>query len=258
VFVARAPGKLVALGEYAVLDGAPAIVLAVDRYAEVAVGRATDGVCALTMYAPDAVERRFAPGNASGAELLDVVTAGVEPPLAWVATVDSRAFFAGLEKLGLGSSAAVLCAWAGGFRALARSEGRSAPELNVAELIDLHRRFQGGRGSGLDVAASCMGGAISFRLTGSGLPQYCRIRGYFCRPLCLYTRVRCALPGVATRSAAGGGEVGGSFDGARRSRIASSTGGRLSRVAYGIRGLRPRLAGARCCHRRGHRDGRAS
>ena len=32
-FVARAPGKLVALGEYAVLDGAPALVLAVDRYA---------------------------------------------------------------------------------------------------------------------------------------------------------------------------------------------------------------------------------
>ena len=32
--VARAPGKLVALGEYAVLEGAPAIVLAVDRYCE--------------------------------------------------------------------------------------------------------------------------------------------------------------------------------------------------------------------------------
>ncbi len=30
---ARAPGKLVALGEYAVLDGAPALVLAIDRYA---------------------------------------------------------------------------------------------------------------------------------------------------------------------------------------------------------------------------------
>jgi phosphomevalonate kinase len=29
---ARAPGKVVVLGEYAVLDGAPALVLAVDRY----------------------------------------------------------------------------------------------------------------------------------------------------------------------------------------------------------------------------------
>ncbi len=30
---ARAPGKLVALGEYAVLEGAPALVLAIDHYA---------------------------------------------------------------------------------------------------------------------------------------------------------------------------------------------------------------------------------
>src|SRR6185295_6471595 len=33
--VARAPGKLFLLGEYAVLDGAPAIVAAVDRFIEV-------------------------------------------------------------------------------------------------------------------------------------------------------------------------------------------------------------------------------
>jgi phosphomevalonate kinase len=99
------------------------------------------------------------------------VTSGVEPPLAWGATVDSRAFFAGRAKLGLGSSAAVLCAWAGALRALARSEGWTAPELSVAELIGLHRRFQGGKGSGLDVAASYTGGAISFRSTGAGPPQ---------------------------------------------------------------------------------------
>lgn len=176
MIVARAPGKLVALGEYAVLDGAPAIVLAVDRYAEIAIDKADDGVCSLTMRAPAAVERRFAPGAASGAALLDVVTATVEPPLAWAATVDSRDFFDGAAKLGLGSSAAVLCAWAGAFRAFARGEGRAAPELEVAELIDLHRRFQGGKGSGLDVAACYTGGAISFRLTGPGLPQIGSVR----------------------------------------------------------------------------------
>jgi phosphomevalonate kinase len=176
VFVASAPGKLVALGEYAVLDGAPAIVLAVDRYVEAVVGKAADGRCALTTHAPDAVERHFAPGSASGAALLDVVTAGIEPPLAWVATVDSRAFFAGPEKLGLGSSAAVLCAWAGALRAFARSEGRTTPEIDIQELIELHRQFQGGKGSGLDVAASCMGGAISFRLAGPGLPQIGSVR----------------------------------------------------------------------------------
>ena len=37
MLVARAPGKLVALGEYVVLDGAPAVVLAIDRYAEASI-----------------------------------------------------------------------------------------------------------------------------------------------------------------------------------------------------------------------------
>lgn len=175
MFVARAPGKLVALGEYAVLDGAPAVVLAVDRYAEVTIGPAAD-VCALTMRAPDAVERSFAVGAQSGAALVDLVTAALEPPLAWSATIDSRAFFAGSAKLGLGSSAAVLCAWAGAFGAFARSQGRVAPERSVAELIELHRRFQGGKGSGLDVAASYTGGAILFSLAASGAPQIGSVR----------------------------------------------------------------------------------
>jgi phosphomevalonate kinase len=176
VIVARAPGKLVALGEYAVLDGAPAVVLAVDRYVEVAIGPAAEGVCELTTRAPDVVERRFAVGAKSGAALIDLVTAAVEPPLAWSATINSQAFFAGSAKLGLGSSAAVLCAWAGAFGAFARSQGRAVPELGVAELIELHRRFQGGKGSGLDVAASYTGGAILFSLAGSGLPQIGSVR----------------------------------------------------------------------------------
>ena len=36
--VARAPGKLFLSGEYVVLMGAPAVLAAVDRYAEVRVG----------------------------------------------------------------------------------------------------------------------------------------------------------------------------------------------------------------------------
>jgi phosphomevalonate kinase len=176
VFVARAPGKLVALGEYAVLDGAPAIVLAVDRYVEVAIGPSQDGACRLSMLASEAVERRFDAGRPSGAALVDLVTAAVEPPLAWWGTIDSRAFFSGSAKLGLGSSAAVLCAWAGAFRAFARSHERRLPEPRVAELIELHRAFQGGQGSGLDVAASYTGGAITFSLAPSGVPQVGSVR----------------------------------------------------------------------------------
>jgi phosphomevalonate kinase len=70
----------------------------------------------------------------------------------------------------------VLCAWAGAFGAFARSRGVPAPELGVAELIDLHRRFQAGKGSGLDVAASYTGGAITFSLGRSGMPQIGSVR----------------------------------------------------------------------------------
>ena len=171
MFVARAPGKLVALGEYAVLDGAPALVLALDRFAEVRIDESPDAACHLQTRPMQPRRRTFAPGKGSGAALLDLVTAGVAPPLNWRASVDSAAFFEGAQKLGLGSSAAVLCAWAGAFTAFARAQGRQAPQPTLAGLIGLHREFQGGRGSGIDVAAAFTGGAISFRLGPEGVPQ---------------------------------------------------------------------------------------
>lgn len=175
MFIARAPGKLVALGEYAVLDGAPAVVLALDRYAEVEIEQSAELVCRLTTRAAELVERTFKPGEASGAALVDLVAAAA-PRLPWAATIDSQAFFAGAAKLGLGSSAAVLSAWAGAFAAFAQSQGAPVPAPRVEELIELHRQFQGGKGSGLDVAASYTGGAITFSLARPGLPQIGSVR----------------------------------------------------------------------------------
>ena len=176
MIVARAPGKLVALGEYAVLDGAPAVVLAVDRYVEATIEANPDGSCRLVTRAPEPAEVRFSPGQPSGSKLVDLVVAALGPPLAWRATIDSSALFAGTLKLGLGSSAAALCAWAGALSAFARGQGRASPDLDLAALIELHRAFQGGRGSGLDVAASLTGGAITFSLAPSGMPQVGSVR----------------------------------------------------------------------------------
>ncbi|HEY9182858.1 MAG TPA: hypothetical protein VIQ99_06645 [Gammaproteobacteria bacterium] len=173
---ARAPGKLVALGEYAVLEGAPAVVLAVDRYAEATIAPSPDGLCHLATRAAEPVEVRFAPGAPSGSALVDLVVAAVDPALAWRATLDSSALYSGGAKLGLGSSAAVLCSWAGAFAAFARARGRAVPEWTLARLIELHRAFQGGRGSGIDVAAAFRGGAVSFRLGPGGMPQVGSVR----------------------------------------------------------------------------------
>jgi phosphomevalonate kinase len=92
---------------------------------------------------------------------------GVEAVGAWRAELDSSAFFSGRAKLGLGSSAAVLTALAAAW---SRAAGLGLGSINVNSLIELHRRFQGGAGSGLDVAAAATGGVLSFRLARTGAP----------------------------------------------------------------------------------------
>ena len=80
---ARAPGKVVISGAYAVLEGAPAIVAAVDRYAVADTARAPDFV----------------------SDEVRVALGGRRAPL-----VDASALRADGRKLGLGSSAAILVA----------------------------------------------------------------------------------------------------------------------------------------------------
>ena len=165
-WVASAPGKAVLLGEYVVLDGALALVLAVDRRATALLARASGPRCRFEMLAPASRVFEFAGGNGagpSGSALVDSVLAHADfalPWPSWSARVDSSAFFGAGSKLGLGSSAAALVAFAG---AVWRAAGKAgiAP---LQSLIDCHRAFQGGVGSGIDVAAAVYGGAVSFRL----------------------------------------------------------------------------------------------
>lgn len=162
---ASAPGKVVLLGEYVVLDGARALVMAVDRRCTATVAPSDDRECALTMYFPDTVASVFAPGEPSGSTLVDAILAdgALAPPWqAWQATIDSRVFYEARLKLGLGSSAAALVAFAGAAWAAAGKPGK--PDLRA--LIACHRAFQGGAGSGIDVAASRFGGWLEFTLNG--------------------------------------------------------------------------------------------
>lgn len=175
--VARAPGKLVVLGEYAVLDGAPALVLAVDRYAAATLEKSRDDECQVLTRAPDEVVRRFARGEPSGMPLIDVAIKDAGAVPAWFGRLDSTELYEGGAKLGLGSSAAALCAWAGAWAAYARANGVAAPAPSLEGLITLHRTFQGGRGSGIDVAASFAGGVVEFRLNSpSGMPRIGSVR----------------------------------------------------------------------------------
>lgn len=144
---ARAPGKIVLSGAYAVLEGAPALVSAVDRYVLADSRREAEFVT------PEVREALHSRGS-------------IRAP--WF---DARALRdeASDRKLGLGSSAAILVA------SLAALELATEPSLDDTSLarrvfdaaLCAHRIAQGG-GSGIDVAASAFGGVLRFQLTTDG------------------------------------------------------------------------------------------
>jgi phosphomevalonate kinase len=194
MITASAPGKLILLGEYAVLEGAPALVAAVDRRAAVRIETglpseirvtATDlGIHARATVRSGALTWDLGPAQRSRLRLVETVLramllgqaapeGGVIPDAAALGglniTLSTAAFFDAPPpdkpafdeprvKLGLGSSAAVTVALAGALRA---HLGLPAPTL--AELVRLHRAAQDGRGSGADIGASLAGGVIAYR-----------------------------------------------------------------------------------------------
>jgi phosphomevalonate kinase len=151
-----APGKAFLCGEYAVLEGAPATVMAVDRYARAFLG------CAPAASAFVAAAVREAHRLLAGR--------GVAPPPG-VPQVDTRALArADGTKLGLGSSAACTVAAVGAVLAAAGldpGDPRLAESIRAAAAA-AHAAAQGS-GSGADVAAAVLGGIHVFWRTTRGL-----------------------------------------------------------------------------------------
>lgn len=166
-----APGKLVLTGEYAVLDGAPAICMAVARRACVRITRAAGEDHTVTAPGFSDVIGRFRVRNgarewlaaAEEFRLVDEVWRTAEltdvAPLSLV--LDSNAFLDPVSggKLGIGSSAAMTVALAAAFCELFET---SVDATRIASAA--HRQFQGGLGSGADVACCAAGGVIEYRM----------------------------------------------------------------------------------------------
>lgn len=199
---ASAPGKLVLLGEYAVLVGVPALVLAINRRAQATLTPASGEAWEIVSPTLD-LEAHFRLRQ-GGIEW----TSGTPPAeLAWVTSLfeqvpqldslapcrvelDTSTFYlddGGVRvKLGLGSSAALTVALLGALHQYAE-----LPAPTLAESIDVHRAIQHGRGSGIDIAASLCGGLSRFQLD-SGVPS--------CTPAWLPSGLhwRCIYTGRAT------------------------------------------------------------
>jgi phosphomevalonate kinase len=175
---ASAPGKLFLLGEYAVLDGAPALLTAVDRRVAVSITDSDDAHWHLStpgLHTDEIVldaRAELLPGHDAQSRervrVFDAVRRLVpsEKPLS--ISIDSTAFFASKNKLGLGSSAAVATALAA---ALAATTGLSLSQEQIRILATkAHRAAQDDTGSGGDVAASSFGGLISYTRDSAPTP----------------------------------------------------------------------------------------
>ena len=176
---ASAPGKLVIVGEYAVLHGGAALAIAAGRRATVTVQAAEESRLRIAN-SGDAFG--FTAGSAgiawqddpgaqgsilnAAAEVL--VDRGID--IAALGPLDielcSRDFYQGEIKLGLGSSAAVTVALSGCLQ-------QSLEDTTTLELaLDVHRAHQGGQGSGIDVVTSYKGGVVALREDGQVTEVY--------------------------------------------------------------------------------------
>ncbi|NOY92041.1 MAG: hypothetical protein GXP55_12665 [Deltaproteobacteria bacterium] len=143
-----APGKLMLSGEYAVLEGAPALVAAVDARALISLG-------------PDDADQpaRPTPEADAARSLAEAELGAVEGRL----RVDVSALRSdgGTQKLGLGSSAAA-AAGAAACVALAHGLDLDAERRRVLRWALAGHRAVAPEGSGADVAACVLGGVVRF------------------------------------------------------------------------------------------------
>ena len=195
VIEARAPGKLVIVGEYAVLYGAPGIAVAVDACA-LATLEARPGQDS-ELLVPDTGARFGFHQDAAGRPAWEAPSPGplALPLESCIATliahgllphsgelpacrigldtagVQGRAASGQRIKLGLGSSAAITVALMGALLQFVRAAPQSHEKLCVL-CLEAHRRLQGGSGSGIDVLTALAGGVISLDFSpGSDIPR---------------------------------------------------------------------------------------
>lgn len=136
----KIPGNLLLLGEFAVtLEGGLGIASTVDKFVSIEVKTAKK----LTIHS-------------SHSETLILFTLDqlfLKRPSLEIFVDSSALFKPNGDKMGLGSSAAVVAGLTLALTGLKREDA-------YLKAIEIHRAFQGGRGSGYDVAASLFG-AIS-------------------------------------------------------------------------------------------------
>ena len=171
-----APGKIILWGEYAVLEGAPAVSMAIDRFSRVALNATHGGweflSSGFSTPGLHVFERDFCTVPTSEfAELCLKKLGFTDYHTPFSLHSDTSEFYFNQSKFGLGSSAALVTAT---YLALSKMLDR---EAFLEDVLAIHQDWQQGYGSGIDVATSWHGGAISFQkksgltITQHNLPE---------------------------------------------------------------------------------------
>lgn len=180
---AKTPGKLILLGEYAVLEQAPALVATVNKFCTIKLRPSQNDVFRIEAPNLDIPDFSFLLSEKGDASLTNGHTELQQNQLSFVLsvlkyvrqkldkkipafdiTIDTADFFHPVsgKKMGLGSSAALTVALLSAIEELLN---------NTCSITDLfhnslhaHRYAQGKIGSGVDIAASSNGGIIQYRM----------------------------------------------------------------------------------------------
>jgi phosphomevalonate kinase len=184
-FCVKSPGKLILLGEYAVLEHAPALVTAIDRHCVVKISPLYNSTFQIRTGNLNLPEVQFTLDSDGDAHFRTPMSIKTEKQLQFVLSmlkyvtqrkgkipgasieIDTAPFYHKTtgHKFGLGSSAALTVSL---LSALMEYMNKHIEQEDLyKEAFLAHRHAQGKLGSGTDIAASATGGVMSYKMPES-------------------------------------------------------------------------------------------